>query len=652
MEKKNLNNLSNSISNHKSIDDEIDCFNSLFEHMADGVLIVNAKKITQYANPSLCDMLGHSIHEVKSKCLSDILSPQNKSSLITKQQVSQCQCLLKCKNGRTQLVDTTIIKKPNDQLLIVVKDYALRLAEETAQNEKLLSDMMFQSMPGVFYLFNDEGDFLRWNNNFRTVSGYTSNEIAKMHPTNFFPDEEKAIISEKITEAFSKGEAFVEASLLTKYGQKIPYYFTGRRLVFDGHPCVAGMGIDTTQRKIAETKLDQIQQNYRELVESANSIILRWDYNGVITFLNTYGQRFFGYKAEEIVGQHVIGTIVPYSDSAGRNLSDLMEQICLDTKAFEQNVNENMIKNGQRVWISWTNKIVLDAKGDLVEILSIGNDITQRLQAEKEIKLLNANLEKRVAQRTNELKSALIRAESADKIKSAFLATMSHELRTPLNSIIGFTGIVLQKMAGPLNTEQTKQLSMVQASARHLLALINDVLDISKIEAGQLKIQLARTNINHLIEEVITSLKPTAEKKGLVLSSSIAENLNEIVTDSRRLKQVLINLANNAIKFTDKGTVEISANLVVDEKELNKKPYVKFYVNDTGIGMKPNDIDQLFQPFHQIDSGLSRLHDGTGLGLVICKKLVNLMKGTISVQSEWGKGSEFTVTLPIELVLE
>lgn len=648
MKKKSFNNVNNPSISQQSIDG----VDILLEQSSDGVLLINAKEQIQYANPSLCHMLGYENHEVKSKCLLDILSPQNESSLVTKEQVSECQCLVKCKGDRTQLVDTTTIKRPNNQIMIVVKNSALQTAEETAKNEKLLSDMMFQSMPGVFYLFNQQGHFLRWNNNFRTVSGYSSDEIASMHPTSFFPEEEKGIISEKITEAFSKGETYTEATLLTKSGQKVPYFFTGRRLIFDGHPCVVGMGVDMTERKKAESKLGLVQQNYRELVESANSIILRWDSNGIITFLNAYGLSFFGYRTEEIVGQHVIGTIVPYSDSAGRNLSDLMQQICLDTKSFEQNVNENMLKNGRRVWISWTNKVVLDEKGDLIEILSIGNDITQRLQAENEIKQLNTTLEKRVAERTSELESALVRAESADKIKSAFLATMSHELRTPLNSIIGFTGIVLQKMAGPLNAEQTKQLGMVQVSARHLLALINDVLDISKIEAGQLTIHVVNTNVNDLIDEVMVSLIPIAEKKGLTLSSNIAENLNIVMIDSRRLKQLLINLINNAIKFTQKGTVDLTASLQFDKHELEAKTSLKFCISDTGIGIKDEDIHQLFQPFHQIDSGLSRLHDGTGLGLAICKKLVNLMGGTIAVKSEWGKGSEFTVTIPTEIVTD
>lgn len=194
MEKKNFNNLSNYPTNQKCIDE----FDILLEHSSDGVLITNANGQIQHANASLCHMLGYANHEVKRKSLFDIISPQNESSFITEQQVSQCQCLLKCKDGKTQLVGTTTIKKQNDQLLIVIKDYALRIAEETAKNEKLLSDMMFQSMPGVFYLYTNQGRFLRWNYNFRTVSGYSSDEIANMHPTDFFPTMRKQLSQKRL----------------------------------------------------------------------------------------------------------------------------------------------------------------------------------------------------------------------------------------------------------------------------------------------------------------------------------------------------------------------------------------------------------------------------------------------------------------------
>jgi len=196
------------------------------------------------------------------------------------------------------------------------------------------------------------------------------------------------------------------------------------------------------------------------LVELANSIILRWSCDGRITFLNEYGQQFFGYSAQEILGRHVVGTIVPATDSADSDLRLLLEQICAAPAAFERNVNENMRRNGERVWIAWANRILTDSGGHAVEILSVGTDITEQRRAGMALKLLNQTLETQVAERTRELQTALVRAESADRLKSAFLAAMSHELRTPLNSIIGFTGIILQGLAGPLHPEQTKSNAM------------------------------------------------------------------------------------------------------------------------------------------------------------------------------------------------
>jgi PAS domain S-box-containing protein len=555
--------------------------------------------------------------------------------------------------------EIALLKEAVDNISFALENLAReenrRQAEILAKNESLFSDMMIESMPGILYFYNNEGRFLRWNHNFQTVSGYSDAEIAQMHPLDFFAAEEKSALAEKIAEVFTHGQAFIEASLLAKDGKKIPYLFTGRNVIFEDIDCLVGMGIDISERKNVESRLDESEQKYRELVESANSIILRWNAQGNVTFINSFGQQFFGYTAEEIVGQPIIGTIVPVTDSAGRDLQDLMQQICLDTRIFEQNVNENMRRSGERVWISWTNKVVLDAQGQVVEILSIGNDITESLRAENEIRELNASLEKRVAERTEELQTALVRAEAADKIKSAFLATMSHELRTPLNSIIGFTGIILQGMAGPLNPEQTKQLGMVKGSAKHLLELINDVLDISKIEAGQLEVRSESFNLIALIERVISLLTPVAEKKGLLLHTSVTSDLGEITSDRRRLEQILINLINNAIKFTEKGSITITAELISDFRttpDACPAPFVKLSVADTGIGIKPEDLKLLFQPFRQIDSGLSRMHEGTGLGLAICRRLLELMGGQISATSDWSKGTTFIVLLPLQGIVK
>ncbi|GMW01552.1 MAG: hypothetical protein AMXMBFR84_26890 [Candidatus Hydrogenedentota bacterium] len=546
--------------------------------------------------------------------------------------------------------------------------------------------------------------------------------------------------------------------------------------------------------------LTQSELKYRDLVQHANSIIMRWTRDGQITFVNEYGLRFFGYEESELVGRHVVGTIVPETESTGRDLRPLMDRICANPKAFEFNVNENMRRDGAKVWISWTNKVSFDAQGNIDGILSIGTDITEsrnaetalresearyrglfedcpaslweedfsgvksyldelrasgvtdlrahfesypaalrecadlvkildvnratlellqyerredlcgrlgsvlreetyelfrrellslsagqlvfqteainhnrwgekfhvtltlavvpgheatwarvfvaltditaRVQAEEKLLQLNTELEQRVAERTAELAHAKERAESADRLKSAFLAAMSHELRTPLNSIIGFTGILMEELPGPLNNEQAKQLGMVQNSAMHLLELINDVLDLSKIEAGQMTIQRDYFDPHESVGRVMHLFKPIAEKKRLSLKAEVPPSLTSLYSDRRRFEQVLINLVNNGLKFTNEGGVRVT---FVDEGER-----LAIHVADTGIGIKSEDRQKLFQSFQQLDSGLSRNHEGTGLGLAICSKLASLLGGTIEVRSEWGAGSTFTFLLPVE----
>lgn len=291
----------------------------------------------------------------------------------------------------------------------------------------------------------------------------------------------------------------------------------------------------------------------------------------------------------------------------------------------------------------------------------LGSNISngmKALRAEKareiaisELEHSRSELEIRVAQRTHELLLAKDAAESADRLKSAFLATMSHELRTPLNSIIGFTGIILQGMAGPLNDEQRKQLSMVRESSHHLLALINDVLDISKIEAGQMTLHQEIFNIIDSIHHSIKIIQPAVDKKSLKLIVHSSIETLSIKSDPRRVEQIIMNFLSNAVKFTDNGTITLSIEIVQsipDTDQLCSTQEVKISVIDTGIGIDTKHLPLLFAPFKQLDSGTMRRYEGTGLGLSICRKLATLLGGSVSVTSEGlGCGSTFTFSLPI-----
>ncbi|MCX7991702.1 MAG: ATP-binding protein [Proteobacteria bacterium] len=393
----------------------------------------------------------------------------------------------------------------------------------------------------------------------------------------------------------------------------------------------------------ATESLNKSEKKYRELVENANSIILKLDTEGNITFINEFAQNFFGYKEHEIVGRNILNTLVPDRDSDNTDLSLMIKEICQYPWKFTTNENENIKRTGERVWISWTNKGIYE-EGKLTGILCIGNDITMLKKTQQELQTHRKNLEETVKKRTEELAIANEKLRLASQHKSEFLANMSHEIRTPMNSILGMTELLEET---ELTKEQKEYLEILKNSGEGLLNIINDILDLSKIESGELSMEYVNFDLRELVNKLIGTMSFKAKNKGLTLSVSISSDVPDRLTgDPHRLRQVLTNLINNAIKFTEKGQVLLTISIEKKITEHNQTiATLLFSVKDSGIGIPKENSEKIFERFTQADSSITRNYGGTGLGLAISKSLVEMMGGKIWVESEPNKGSIFHFTV-------
>jgi PAS domain S-box-containing protein len=387
-----------------------------------------------------------------------------------------------------------------------------------------------------------------------------------------------------------------------------------------------------------EAQLRASEERFRSLWETTNDAILVVALDHTIRFANPAVQKLFGYAPDELVGQP-LSLLQPEPAHAAHQAA---VQRYLHTRVRTLDWSGVEVTALHRDGSAIALEIVFSELRLEGECMFVGflRDIGKRKEAERAVREANDRLEQRVAARTRELREANDRLMELDRMKSQFLATMSHELRTPLNSILGFTSLMRDGMAGPLNAEQQRQLGFVHSSGEHLLALINDLLDLSRIESGRMDVTLAPFDFAAVVAEVGHNLKPLLEQKGLKLEVHVPHAL-PMVGDRRKCYQVLLNLTNNAIKFTDRGAVRIDASARGDR--------LAACVSDTGIGIRPEQVRLLFEAFRQLDGTPRRLHEGTGLGLHLCRKLLDLMQGEIRVESEFRTGSRFSFTLPLDL---
>jgi len=388
---------------------------------------------------------------------------------------------------------------------------------------------------------------------------------------------------------------------------------------------------DISDRRRAEQRLRSEKEFSDTLINSMPGIFYLYDARRKILRWNKNLETVTGYSAQEI---DTLDPLTYFPDDEKPVVHERMLQ-CFTTGSADIEVNL-LAKDGRRTPFYVTGfRLEVDGRPCM---LGIGIDISARRRAETALRETLDNLEIKVAERTRDLAAANERLQELDQLKSEFLATMSHELRTPLNSIIGFTGILRQELPGALNDEQKKQLGMVQSSARHLLGLINDLLDLSRIESRKMELFVEEFAVSDLINEIAQTLAPQVEQKQLRLETSIDQPGLRMRTDRKKCFQILLNLANNAVKFTDTGRVTLRVSTDATD--------VTFQVQDTGIGIKPENLTHLFEAFRQVDGSARRVYEGTGLGLYLSKQLASMLGGSISVESEIGSGSRFTLTLP------
>ncbi|MDA3972139.1 MAG: ATP-binding protein [Desulfobulbaceae bacterium] len=382
----------------------------------------------------------------------------------------------------------------------------------------------------------------------------------------------------------------------------------------------ARLADEVEKRKVIEEELKESKIHFQNLVEGTEDLVTQVDGEGRLIYVNHMAEKFFGVPPEECSGLSVFSFVHP--DDRQATIAAVQGWIAAG-KAHVNFDNRQLSRDGREHYLLWTTNLHYDDRGNVVNINSIATDITER----KKIEAL--------------LVSAMQSAEAAAQLKGDFLANMSHELRTPLHAILGFADIMEQGMAGPLSESQENYIAEIHTSGKQLLALVNDVLDVSKIDSGQTTLEPLEFNLADMLDSTLFSINKTALAKEIEVTAALAEGLSPVKADPQQVEKVLAKLLDNALKFTPAGgRVGIEASSKDGEAELA--------VWDTGIGIGPEDLSRLFKPFEQVEHYLQKQYGGTGLGLHLSKKRVELAGGRIWAESEGeGKGSRFIFTLPL-----
>ncbi|MBF0547645.1 MAG: PAS domain S-box protein [Candidatus Riflebacteria bacterium] len=536
---------------------------------------------------------------------------------------------------------TTILRNGKPEIITLCRDISQR---RQAKKAKDLLEERFRSLTentgGMIWEIDSKGCFTYVSPKFQEFMGYTSQEIIGKTPVEIVVPEEQEITGIHLKTHIEKKVSFAnrETTCVRKDGRKViletngvPFY--DKAGVFCGY---RGMNRDISKRKKAEAALIRSEKHFRAYFERSMVGMAETSPEKGWVEVNERLCEMLGYSKEELLCMTWEEFTYPEDLAAdlaqfNRILAGEIDEYTMD-KRF---VN----RNGQVIYANLALRCIRREDGTVDYFVALVEDISKRKQAEEELVKVNRQLEIAVSSANENAK----RAEAASLSKSEFLANMSHEIRTPMNGVIGMTGILLDM---PITPEQRRYAEIIRLSAESLLSLINDILDFSKIEARKLDLEMLDFDLRATFEDIAEMLAVKAQEKGLELICIVDSEVPTLVCgDPGRLRQIVTNLAGNAIKFTQKGEVAVRVHLV---SENEYQVVIKVTITDTGIGIPKNRLGALFAPFGQVDASTTRKFGGTGLGLAISKQLAELLGGKIGVNSKEGLGSEFWFTAALK----
>jgi PAS domain S-box-containing protein len=528
---------------------------------------------------------------------------------------------------------------------LFMRSRILKTRRQTLENQKRL-----RSLTGIIFdsvvAIDKKGIIQTINPAVEKVFGYSPNEVIGKNVKILMPEpyfsEHDGYLDNYLRTGKKKIINMVrEVRGLHKNGSTFPMELSVSESTENDKKIFVGVLRDISERKANELAMELANRERNLILNSAGEGIYGLDLEGKTTFVNPTACKMLGYSEEELLGkgQHIV---VHHSYPDGTHYpKDKCPIYCTFRDGKDRQESEEVFwkKDGSSFPVEYISKPIFD-KGKVVGVVVTFTDITARKNAEKELQHAYNELEKRIQERTHELNQAKELAEHHNHTKSEFLSRMSHELRTPMNAILGFAQIMNESRKDPLSDAHKSRLGQILKAGNHLLELINEVLDLARVEAGKITVSLEPINIAELATDVLNAVHPMAEKFNICLIDKItAQSSVHIFADRTRLKQVLLNLLSNGIKYNRK---EGSVTLSLEEP---KNGTINILVTDTGMGIPSEKLEKIFVPFDRLGAEGSEV-EGTGIGMTISKKLIELMNGRINVHSTIGKGSQFSVSLP------